>query len=209
MTANLYGVKIRKSPMPDPNAQRYHHGDLRPTLLREAEEMLAEVGLEKLSLRKLAQRVGVTAPALYHHFRNKNDLLCALAEIGFEQLGETIVGAQRMPQEERAAVRSFVRAYVGFAAAHPDIYDLMFGRSIWKAGTPTPRLREVAYATFREYADHAPTGGGRRSKRALRRAQAGWATVHGLCRLVIDGIYTDGADLDGMCDAAAELLTGA
>ena len=80
------------SPKP---TQRYHHGDLRPTLLREAQSMVRELGLDGLSLRQLAQRAGVSASALYHHFDNKNALLCALAEEGFGSLDAAVQGAAR------------------------------------------------------------------------------------------------------------------
>lgn len=172
--------------------------------------MMRETGLESLSLRQLAQRAGVSASALYHHFRNKNDLLCALAEEGFRELDEVV---HRAAGDTRGCTRDralrFVRAYVSYAAEHPEIYELMFGRTIWKAGEPTESLRALAYETFRRYVDYA---GGldprmRRGKAGLRRAQAQWATVHGLCRLIIDGIYADDADVGGMTAAAAELLS--
>lgn len=195
-------------------SDRYHHGDLRATLLREAERMLRAQGLEGLSLRRLAERAGVTAAALYHHFTDKNDLLCALAERGFMELDAIITHASErdvaLTPEQRAL--RFVRAYVGFASEHPEIYELMFGRTLWKAGTPTEALRSVAHATFRRYVEHASaaeSGTPRNKRRALRRAQVSWAMLHGLCRLLIDGIYADNADLNGMTEAAAELLSAA
>ncbi len=198
--------------MPPKTPERYHHGDLRPALMREAHAMVREVGLDGLSLRQLALRVGVSASALYHHFDNKNALLCALAEEGFTNLDHVVreaVGDSSGSLRDRTL--RFVRAYVGYAAAHPEIYDLMFGRSIWKAGEPTESLRSLAFSTFRRYLDYVaamdPAVG--RGKAGLRRAQARWATVHGLCRLMIDGVYADGADLAGMTAAAADLLSGA
>ncbi|MBC7172189.1 MAG: TetR/AcrR family transcriptional regulator [Polyangiaceae bacterium] len=189
---------------------RYHHGDLRSTLLREATAMLRERGLEGLSLRRLAERAGVTAPALYHHFRDKNDLLCALAEGGFMELEDRIVAATSDETAPRGEyLRRFVRAYVGFASENPEIYDLMFGRILWKAGRPTENLRAVAHASFRRYMERTASLHGAAlgtSKRSLRLAQASWATLHGLCRLLIDGIYVDRADLDAMSEEAAALL---
>lgn len=198
--------------MPPKLPPRYHHGDLRPTLLREAQAMVREVGLDGLSLRQLGQRVGVSASALYHHFDNKNALLCALAEEGFTSLDRVLKDAtQDASGSARDQTLRFVRAYVGYAAAHPEVYDLMFGRSIWKAGEPTESLRSLAFETFRRYVDYVtamdPAVG--RGKAGLRRAQARWACVHGLCRLVIDGVYADGADLAGMTAATADLLVGA
>ena len=107
--------------------------------------------------------------------------------------------------------RSIAERFNEFDAAHPEVYDLMFGRSIWKAGEPTESLRALAFETFRRYVDYVsamdPAVG--RGKAGLRRAQARWACVHGLCRLVIDGVYADGADLAGMTAATADLLVGA
>lgn len=202
MTANLNGVKIRA-------VMTYHHGDLRPTLLREAEKMLREHGIETFSLRRLAERSGVTPSALYHHFRDKNDLLCALAELGFVDLDATITRAiGDRSGTDRARMQRFVTSYVGFAADHPEVYDLMFGRTLWKGGTPTESLRTVAYATFRRYVEHAGTRA-KNPKHALRSAQVGWATVHGLCRLLIDGIYLDRSDVDAMSEAAVDVLLAA
>lgn len=207
MTVNLNSVKIlfmsRKPP------QRYHHGDLREALLREALLMIRESGLDSLSLRQLAQRAGVSASALYHHFENKNDLLCALAELGFVTLDKAV---QEAAGDTRGCVRDrtlrFVRAYVSYAADNPEIYELMFGRTIWKSGKPTESLRTLAYDTFRRYVEFASGFDARvgRGRKGLRRAQARWATVHGLCRLIIDGIYAGDADIEGMTAAAADLL---
>ena len=172
--------------------------------------MLREHGLEGLALRRLAERAGVTASALYHHFRDKNDLLCALAELGFAELDEAISEATRdRSGSERKRMQRFVTTYVRFAADHPEIYDLMFGRTIWKGGKPTDSLRSVAYGTFRRYLELSVAGGPRKSKRALRSAQVGWATVHGLCRLLIDGIYLDRDDLNEMSEAAVDVLLAA
>lgn len=188
---------------------RYHHGDLRSALLREAAAMLREQGIEGLTLRKLAERAGVRAPALYHHFEDKNDLLCALAEDGFRRLEAVTVGATEAPaRDARERMRRFVLAYVSFARERPETYDLMFGRTIWKAGAPTEALREVAYGTFRRYLEHVIPEG-RRDQRALRIAQVSWATLHGLCRLLTDGIYPHDQSVAAMCEEVVESLADA
>jgi TetR/AcrR family tetracycline transcriptional repressor len=51
----------------------------RQRVVREALSLLDEVGLEGLSLRRLARSLGVQAPALYRHFAGKEDLLAAMA----------------------------------------------------------------------------------------------------------------------------------
>ena len=67
------------------NSSSYHHGNLRQTLVSTATLMIAENGIESLSLRKLADNVGVSRTAAYHYFQDKNDLLCAIAANGFKR----------------------------------------------------------------------------------------------------------------------------
>ena len=59
----------------------YHHGNLHEALLQAARELLADSGVEDLSLRKLARAAGVSATAPYSHFRDKQSLLAELATI--------------------------------------------------------------------------------------------------------------------------------
>ncbi len=189
----------------------YHHGDLHAALLREAHTMLREQGLEALTLRRLAERAGVSRSALYHHFRDKNDLLCSLAARGFERLEKLLEGADLQPDERLPGeLRRFVHAYIRFATEDPEQYDLMFGRTLWQAGQPTDELRAVAYRVFRHYARNMAelepllTLPGQQSM--LRLAQVSWATLHGLCRLLIDGIYPDPGGVEDISEQALAVM---
>ncbi|MFI5642158.1 TetR/AcrR family transcriptional regulator C-terminal domain-containing protein [Streptomyces goshikiensis] len=53
----------------------------RETVVSEALDLLDEVGLETVSTRRLAKRLGVEQPSLYYHFKTKKDLLAAMAEV--------------------------------------------------------------------------------------------------------------------------------
>lgn len=199
-----------------PSRARYHHGDLRATLLREAGALLREQGIEGLSLRRLAERAGVSRTAPYHHFQDKNALLCALAETGFQRLDRLLMDSLLVepinlghPGQE-AALRGFVRAYLDFAVTNPEQYELMFGRTLWKAGQPSDSLKQVAHTCFRRFVERfdsptqralLPTG-----TEPLRVAQASWATLHGLCRLLLDGIYLDIEDMEAVSDQAVRLM---
>lgn len=192
-------------------AHRYHHGDLHAALLQEAGGLLMEQGIEGLSLRKLAERAGVSRTAPYHHFKDKNALLCALAAQGFEALDE-LIGRDFDGSSLREQMTAFVRDYLNFAVGEPERYELMFGRTLWKAGTPTPELKAVAYRSFRHYAERlAQMLDGRLPLGAepLRIAQASWATVHGLCRLLIDGIYANQQDMEAVCEQSVALILAA
>ena len=73
----------------------YHHGDLRLSLVKAAGELIQEQDVEALSMRKLADHVGVSRTAPYHHFKDKNELLCAIAESGFKLQDEIVSSANR------------------------------------------------------------------------------------------------------------------
>ena len=67
----------------------YHHGNLRAALLAAAEDTLARRGARDLSLRELAREAGVSHAAPRRHFVDKQALLDALAEDGFNRLGQS------------------------------------------------------------------------------------------------------------------------
>ena len=69
-------------------ARPYHHGSLRPALLEAAERALDRGGVQALSLRELAREIGVSHAAPRRHFAGKQALLDALAEDGYERLGQ-------------------------------------------------------------------------------------------------------------------------
>src|SRR3954453_1156083 len=95
----------------------YHHGNLRAALLESAEQTLNDGG--ELSLRELARQVGVSHAAPRRHFAGKQALLDALAEDGFERLGdETQAAVDAAGRSFRKRLTALARAYVRFATEH-------------------------------------------------------------------------------------------
>ena len=190
----------------------YHHGDLQQKLLDEATSMIEESGIEGLSLRKLATRVGVSRTAPYHHFKDKNDLLCAIAEHGYKS---RIEKAKELLNDDVLSVREkfhlFVHDYVRFAYENQELYELMFGRAIWKQNNSTQALRDVAYPCFQYQLEMTKSwqenGLIKSDENTLRLAQVIWGTVHGIAKLLIDGIYTQTSQVEEMCDSAVALFT--
>src|SRR6185295_8903280 len=98
----------------------YHHGDLREAVLRTAGQMLEKQGVEALTLRQLAGRIGVSHNAPYRHFPDRESLLAALAAEGYAMLG----AAQREAAAKQG-LRGMGEAYVRFARQHPQRFRLM------------------------------------------------------------------------------------
>lgn len=189
----------------------YHHGDLYSTLLNTATEMISEGGVESLSLRKLAMRIGVSRTAAYHHFKDKNDLLIAIAAQGFiswKEKAEEIFGNNTLSDREK--YQTFVHFYVQFASENAAIYQLMFGGTLWKDKQSPSKLKEVAYPSFQFQVEMTQywqqSGILPASPKTLRLAQVIWATLHGISQLVIDGIYADASQIDEMCQCAVDLF---
>ncbi|GGO78902.1 TetR family transcriptional regulator [Marinobacterium nitratireducens] len=188
----------------------YHHGDLRSSLLAAATAMITEGGIEALSMRKLADRVGVSRTAPYHHFADKQELLSAIAETGFHHYE---AGVNRLLAEQSdpgRQVSGFIEHYVNFALEQPQAYNLMFGQSVWKSGEPSESLKTEAYRVFRQHvrtveswqaADVMPS-----NVDTLRLAQISWATLHGLSRLILDGIYVDRRNLGPLLRLAESMF---
>jgi len=190
---------------------KYHHGDLRETLLVVAIEMLQESGIKEVSLRKLASRVGVSRAAPYHHFKDKNALLCGIAEKGFEQLHQiNQCGSNAEQLSVRKHFYRFIHDYIQFANNNPELYELMFGRTIWKDESSTQELRDLAYPCFQFQVamtqEWQKQGLFNENDNALRVSQVLWGTVHGIAKLFIDGIYTDNSKIDEICDFAVGMF---
>lgn len=158
----------------NPGRASYHHGDLRAAVLAAAAEILEKEGLAELSLREAARRAGVSHNAPYRHFPDRESLLAALAAEGFAMLGQA--------QREAAATagpRGMGEAYVRFALAHPQRFQLMFGGAVRIERHPV--LREVATRTFDALAGALAKQAGAGASDA---SIAAWALVHGLAHLL-------------------------
>lgn len=104
----------------------YHHGRLREALLERAAEVIADRGLDALSLRGLARDLGVSHAAPRRHFEDRESLLHALAEEAFRRSVEAMdAGAERAGSDPVARYRALGRSYVAFAQAEPAFFRVM------------------------------------------------------------------------------------
>lgn len=195
----------------------YHHGDLRNALVLTAVRLIEDDGIGEFSLRGTAREVGVSANAAYRHFGDKSELLTAVAAHGFEQLAQRMrrtmnaTRAGKTPADR--AVHRFKatgRAYVDFALAHPELFEVMFGR----CGAHTLAPRDPAedeigtYALLGSALDDLVTTGVLAAARRPGAELKAWVTVHGFARLCLDGAVhlpsgsTRSAALESLLDFA-------
>src|SRR5580704_8152510 len=105
----------------------YHHGDLRRALIDTALELVTEEQDWTFSLREVARRAGVSHHAPYNHFPEKQDLLGAVAVVGFERLRDGLLRATAGIDAPEAALDPIGRTYVRLGLENPALYRLMFG----------------------------------------------------------------------------------
>lgn len=187
----------------------YHHGDLRAALLAAATDLLTEQGIEQVSMRNLADAVGVSRSAAYRHFEDKAALLAAVAAEGIRQLS-TIVKetAARHAAHPVQALHAVCVDYVVFAAQNPTHYRLMFGQA-WFNPTAYPDLQTEIYTMLNSVTDIVMNGqaaGQIKDGPPMKYCNAAWALVHGLAFLIIDQRDHHGADVRAVADETFRTL---
>ena len=171
-----------------PSPRPYHHGNLREALLRAAETALDAQGSQNLSLRELSRELGVSHASPQRHFPTKQDLIDALAIVGFDRLSSVMAkAAESRSQDFQARLTKAAHAYVGFALKHPALFALMFEAK--RRPGMRPELKTALIAAF----SHVP--------RILKEGQeAGKITAGDPDRLAL----TLGAALQGLVSMSIE-----
>ncbi|MFM7219757.1 MAG: TetR/AcrR family transcriptional regulator [Nodosilinea sp.] len=167
----------------------YHHGNLRQSLINAAIALISEEAISDLSLRQVARRVGVSHNAPYRHFEDKEALLAAVAEQGFQSLRGTMETARQViPSDSSQHMEAIGVAYVHFALAHPSHYRLMFGDYRCNF-SKHPALAEAAQQSFMVLVNTIREGqiaGIFRLADPVDMAQVAWSMVHGQSMLALE-----------------------
>jgi AcrR family transcriptional regulator len=169
-------------------ARGYHHGDLRAALVTAAQAAVDAGGPEAVSLRDLAQSLGVSTAAPYRHFADRRALLAEVAARGFADLRDAYAVAQAAAPDPRTALRETARAYLNLAFGRPGLFRLMFATDlVGAADAPTSLLTPAAEAWDGLYRAVAAADPGADLATIKRRAIGGWSTLHGFVTLAQGG----------------------
>ncbi|WP_410872608.1 TetR/AcrR family transcriptional regulator [Nocardia sp. A7] len=168
---------------------RYHHGDLRATLMDACLRLIENEGLAAVSLRRVAREAGVSSGAPYHHFADRAALLSALSIDGFQQLATYMITARAASPDPLTALTELGDAYVRFSREHPAQFRLMF-RPELSQPEKHPAANAAGDAAFNVLVDTVADGvaaGALPADRADTLAVAWWGLAHGLASLWLDG----------------------
>jgi AcrR family transcriptional regulator len=161
--------------------------DLRQKVLDASLSLIEEGGLDRLSMREVARKAGVSHQAPYHYFEDREAILAALAGDGFAKLGQALDRAARAGSEPAKAVEAMGRAYVEFALRNPAYFRAMFrADAVPLDRHPDARKREdEAFGTLVEAVNEAFSNQPDKVRKTV--AVACWALVHGLSTLILEG----------------------
>lgn len=99
------------------NQKRYHHGDLRNTLIETGIELINEEGAGGFSLRKVAARCGVSHAAPYSHFKDVQQLMAAMADHVTEQFTFCLQASIEGQEDPMSAMGELGTAYIAFLSS--------------------------------------------------------------------------------------------
>lgn len=169
-------------------ARRGEGDKLRQEILEAAHALLVETGSQDaVSIRAIADRVGVTPPALYMHFPDKDQLFFELCESYFQSFAGALEDATRSVDDPVESLKRAGEAYIRFALENPEHYRVLFMSG---GGTPPDReLTELAgfrcFMALVEQVQKAVDLGKFRPVEAFPTGVVLWASVHGLASLLI------------------------
>jgi AcrR family transcriptional regulator len=170
-------------------AKPYHHGNLREALLESALRLIAEVGPAGFTLRELARRAGVSHNAPYRHFRDRDDLMAAVATQGYRELTQAMRRAAEDHGDRLDRLKQAGLAYIAFALRRPEHFAVMFDGPVFLK-TEDPQSAEAAKEAFSTLVGFV------RGCQEAGRFPAGdpqsftllaWSMVHGVAKLAITG----------------------
>jgi AcrR family transcriptional regulator len=143
--------------------------------------LLEEEGRDGLSMRRLAERVGIRAPSIYKHLPDKQALEAGIISVGFELMADA---SERAVEGAEDPLGAIARTYRQFATAHPHLYRLMTERELQRDRL-TPGVEDRAARPVYEAVGRDPD-----------LARAAWAFAHGMTILELNRRFPPDADLE-------------
>ncbi len=168
----------------------YHHGDLRAELIKQALKILDKKGVGGLTLREVARAAKVSHTAPYRHFKDKEDILAAIAEVGFSNLAERGNKALTVADPVQGYLE-YGREYISFAAEHPQHFRIMFSGKLtrYDSYTDLKTAGETAFGALVESIRRCQAAQAFREDPPEQMALSAWSFVHGIANLYIDGRF--------------------
>jgi len=165
----------------------YHHGDLRDALVQAAFHEAEQGGPEAINISALAKKLGVSQPAPYRHFADREALLEAVTAEAFRQFNVILRDLVDKPSKQSKLSR-FAQATLAFGLQRNGIYRLMFASRTMASAAKGGELHQAAMETLALLIEslEVPAVGLLRERQAMKI----WASLHGVVMLAGQGLLT-------------------
>jgi AcrR family transcriptional regulator len=183
--------------MPTKNP-RPNRTQVRDAIIRTAREIAANEGWSAVTVRKVAQSIGYTAPIIYEHFGSKDEMLNQILKHGYEILYDKMVQVAGDEEDSEKRIREIALAYWQFAHEAPELYQLMYGMEGARATSDAARDYAAPVVKFIT-AEMVRFNPDRITQQNLPFVLVeAWSMVHGMIALDVSGYtsrYVDSKDL--------------
>lgn len=191
-------------------APRLGNGELRRKLLDQARRLLVAEGVGRLSMRRLADDVGVSATSIYLYYRDKDALIHALIAEGMELLGQGLEAERSSTELPVKRIEGMCRQYLEFAQAHPEYYEIMFLLHPQHMERYPRRMYRVARHNLDLAVQELAAVDGLPVSTAHKlRASVMWSTLHGAASLLLASRFDASLSRQLLVDGAVAAATAA
>ncbi|MCH2323639.1 MAG: TetR/AcrR family transcriptional regulator [Pseudomonadales bacterium] len=128
-------------------ARPYHHGNVKEALIDVGMKLIESNEVELLSLRRLAQEIGVTPSAVYNHFSDKNALMLAIKIRIYDEFNKFFENRSSNSGDPEQDLLELCLAYCHFSQEYPSRFHFLFS-SILPKEWSTPEMVEIACRTL-------------------------------------------------------------
>ena len=181
-------------------------------ILCAARALFLEHGVENVTTRQIAARVGISQTALYVYFKSKEEMSDRLVDAALRKLGAALDAVDARCLDPIDFLRSNFREYIRFGLEHPDEYRLAFmlrdGRRKARPDAHRAQLRRryIVQCSENRIEQGVASGKLRCLKTGLGAAQSVWAAVHGLVALRLAYPEFDWIPVEEQIDAHVDML---
>ena len=186
--------------------------ELKNKILNAAKELLFEKGIEKLSMRMIADRINYSPTTIYLYFKNKDELTISLMEYAFEQLviALTSIDLQSYSNDPKVILKEGLRVYINHGATNPHFYRMMttsiLGHNENSIALKEGTMNMQAFFILQQGVENCIISGVIEAKDAKSTAMLLWAAIHGLTMLLIDMPHFPWGEQDQLINSYLDML---
>lgn len=183
---------------------KYHHGDLKETLIKNGIKLLNEGGCDNFSMRKLASLCNVSHAAPYKHFKNKDEIIDAVMKYVLQELENALeYVADKYKDDPQRLTVELGKQYVKFMVNNPDYLKILFLSDFATKIVVKDENIESEFKAFnilKENAVRAFKMCGIKEDDYARNIVAMWAMVHGISIMIANKTVIYDGDVEKLVE---------